>query len=146
MVREEDSLLKVFNKAPVGIIAFSNEGIVEYTNESLSKIGNLYQIDFSALKGTNIFKDQIIPDADLSEAFSLLKDGIPFEKELKKLQTITKGSISLLLKGSSFIEENKFVGGILILEDMAVLSEAKKEKEDRNNLIENVFSKINNFV
>ncbi len=146
MVREEDSLLKVLNKAPVGIIAFSNEGIVEYTNESLSKIGNLYQIDFSALKGTNIFKDQIIPDADLSEVFSLLKDGIPFEKELKKLQTITKGSISLLLKGSSFIEENKFAGGILILEDMAVLSEAKKEKEDRNNLIENVFSKISNFV
>jgi PAS domain S-box-containing protein len=146
VVREEDSLLKVLNKAPVGIIAFSNEGIVEYTNESLSKIGNLYRIDFSALKGTNIFKDQIIPDADLSEEFNLLKDGIPFEKEIKKLQTIIKGSISLLLKGSSFIEENKFAGGILILEDMAVLSEAKKEKEDRNNLIENVFSKISNFV
>ena len=146
MVREEDSLLKIFDKAPIGIITFSSEGIVEYTNQSLSKIGNFYSIDFSALKGNNIFKDQIIPGIDLREEFGLLKDGIPFEKEIKKLQTITKGSISLLLKGSSFVEENKFAGGILILEDMEVLSEVKKEKEERDNLIEKVFSKINNYV
>ena len=92
-MREEDSLLNVFNKAPVGIITFSNEGIVEYTNESLNKIGNLYRINFSALKGINVFKDQIIPDTVLGKEFNLLKDGIPFEKEIKKIQTITKGSI-----------------------------------------------------
>jgi PAS domain S-box-containing protein len=146
VVREEDSLLKIFNKAPVGIITFTGEGIVEYINESLNKFGNLYQINLSALKGSNVFKNQIVPGNDLSEEFDLLKEGLPFEKEIKTLQTISKGSISLILKGSPFFDGNKFDGGILIFEDTFVSSEAKREKEERNNLIEEAFTKTNNYV
>ncbi len=146
VVKQEDSLLKIFNKAPVGIITFSNEGLVEYINESLFKIGNLYRIDFSNLSGSNIFRDQIIPDTDLNEEFNSLKDGIPFEIEIKNLHTINKDSISLILKGSSFFEEGNFAGGILILEDIEVLSEVKKEKEERTNLIEKLFSKTSNYA
>jgi len=146
VVKEEEPLLELFNKAPVGIITFTGEGIVKYTNESLSKIGNLYKIDFSGLKGSNVFKDQIIAGTDLIKEFNLLKDGLPFEKEIKSFQTITKGSISLILKGSPFFEGDNFAGGILILEDMGITSEAKKEQDERGNLIEKVFSQTNSYV
>ena len=146
MVREEDSLLKIFNKAPVGIITFTDEGNVEYINESLRKLGNLYQINFSALKGCNVFKDQIIPDINLIEEFNLLREGLPFEKEIKSLQTISHGAIGLILKASPVFIENKFNGGVLIFEDTVVFSKAIKEKEERDTLIENAFAKTNNYA
>jgi transcriptional regulator with PAS, ATPase and Fis domain len=146
VVREEDPLLKIFNKAPIGIITFTNEGNVEYINESIKKLGNLYQINFSALKGSNVFKNQIIPDIDLSEEFNLLREGLPFEKEIKSLQTISRGSISLILKASPLFEENKFNGGVLIFEDTFIFSKAIKEKEERNSLIEKAFAKTNNYA
>ncbi len=146
VVKEEDSLLKIFNKAPVGIIVFSADGTVDYFNDNLLKFGNLYRINFSALKGTNVFKEQIIPDTELKEDLNLMKEGLPFEREIKNLQTVKKGSISLILKGAPFYEGNKFSGGILILEDIEVLSEIQKDKEERGKLLNEVFSKINNYV
>ncbi|HKJ80759.1 MAG TPA: hypothetical protein VJ954_01945, partial [Ignavibacteriaceae bacterium] len=146
MVQEEKLLIKIFDNAPVGIITFLKDGTVDYFNESLVKFGKLYKLNIPELKGSNLFKNEIFTGANLAEDLQLLKEGIPFEKEIKSLKTIKQGNISLIVKASPFFEDKKFNGGILILEDMEVLAEAKRNLEEHDELAEKILSGISNYI
>ncbi len=146
MVQEEKLLIKIFNNAPVGIITFLKDGTVDYFNESLVKFCKLYKLNIPELKGGNLFNEEIFAGADLAEDLKLLKDGIPFEKEIKSLKTIKQGNISLIVKATPFFEDKKFSGGILILEDIEILAVAKRNREERDELVEKILSGISNYI
>ena len=146
VVKVEDSLLKMFNKAPIGIITFLADGTIEYYNSSLIKYGKQYKVNFSGLMGTNIFNSDFVSEIDITEDLNFLRQGIPFEKEIRNLKTLKENSISLIVKGSPFYEFDEFAGGILIVEDMEILADVQKSKNEQAELIQQVLTKTNNYV
>jgi len=125
-LQKETRILKVLEEAPVSIISFDAEGKIDFVNSAFSKMGNLYNLNTSSIIGKNIFADEIIPDISLREEMSGLRDGYLFEKEIKNLKTSRGFEISLVIKGSSFFEQESFAGGILVIEDIRVTAEAKE--------------------
>lgn len=95
MIKEQKSLVKIFNNAPVGIITFLKDGTIDYFNESLVKFGKLYKLNLSGLKGRNLFTEKIFAGVDLLEDLKLLKEGVPFEQEIKSLKTIRQGNTGI---------------------------------------------------
>jgi len=125
-LQKETRILKVLEEAPVSIISFDAEGKIDFVNSAFSKMGNLYNLNTSSIIGKNIFADEIIPDISLREEMSGLRDGYLFEKEIKNLKTSRGFEISLVIKGSSFFEQESFARGILVIEDIRVTAEAKE--------------------
>lgn len=125
--QKETRILKVLEEAPVSIISFDAEGKIDFVNSAFSKMGNLYHMNTSSIIGKNVFIDEIIPDVSLREEMSGLRDGYIFEKEIRNLKTFRGFEISLVIKGSSFFEKEIFAGGIIIIEDLRVLEEARED-------------------
>jgi len=96
-------------------------------NPAFSKMGILYRLKISTMIGTNIFEKEIIPGASLTEEMNELKKGFPFEKEIKNLKVTDSSEISVIIKCSPFYENDQFAGGILVLEDLKVISESREE-------------------
>ncbi len=124
--QKETRILKALEEAPVCILSFDAEGKIDFVNSTFSKMGNLYHLNTSSIIGKNIFADEIIPGISLTKEMIELKEGYIFEKEIKNLKTSRGFEISLVIKGSSFSENNNFAGGILVIEDLRVTAEAKE--------------------
>ncbi len=124
--QKETRILKALEEAPVCILSFDAEGKIDFVNSAFSKMGNLYHLNTSSIIGKNIFADEIIPGISLTKEMIELKEGYIFEKEIKNLKTSRGFEISLVIKGSSFSENNNFAGGILVIEDLRVTAEAKE--------------------
>jgi PAS domain S-box-containing protein len=122
-----ENLSKIINQAPIGILTFGENWKVNYVNESFLKYGILYHFEYSLL-GANILEKEIFPGDSIIPELLKLKEGFSFEKELKSIEVLDYGSISLIVKGSPLFEENKFTGGILIIEDLKVISVARDDK------------------
>ncbi|MDO8549270.1 MAG: PAS domain S-box protein, partial [Ignavibacteria bacterium] len=123
----ETQISKILEEIPLGIISFNAEGIIDFVNPAFSKMGILYRLKISALTGSNIFEKEIIPGVSLVEEMNELKKGFPFEKEIKNLKIADGSEISVIVKCSPFYENDQFAGGILVLEDLKVISEAREE-------------------
>lgn len=125
--RSEEGVLKILDEAPVGIIRFNADGIIDYVNPAFSKMGNFYHLKTSSILGANIFEDEIIPDISFTKETAELREGYIFEKEVKSLKTVDGSEISIIIKGSPLFEENYFAGGVLIIEDLQLAAEAKED-------------------
>ncbi|HKI77208.1 MAG TPA: PAS domain S-box protein [Ignavibacteriaceae bacterium] len=128
------------------MIIFLADGTIDYFNQSLISLGNLHQLDLSELNGINIFRSKLFPGIDLKEHLQDLKDGIPFEKEIKNIKTTSGSYLSIIIKGSPFIDNDKFNGGILIIEDLQILDSTKIYSDERIELTNFAFKKINEFL
>jgi PAS domain S-box-containing protein len=126
--KREARISNILEDLPLGIISFDADGIIDFVNPAFIKMGNLFQLNISSLKGKNIFQQEIIPGISLSGEMNELKNGYPSEKEIKNLKTTGDSNISLIIKTSPYFVNDQFAGGILILEDLKVLSESR-EKE-----------------
>ena len=133
-------------QAPVGILTFSVDWKINFVNEVFVKYAILYQFEHSSLKGINILDANIFPDIDLKEDLLELKNGLSFEKEVKNISTLDKGKISVIVKGSPLFENNKFSGGILIVEDLKISSLEYSKDELQTDQISDVLSRINDLV
>ena len=118
----EPKLSILIEQAPIGIITFSYEGVIDYINQNFEKFGILYQFETSDLIGKNIFDTALFPPVNLTNDLNDLSRGISFEKELKQVRTNDGGNITLIIKGTPLYEENEFAGGILLVEDIKVLA------------------------
>ncbi len=133
-------------QAPVGILTFSLDWNINFINEAFVKYAILYQFEHSSLKGINILDANIFPDIDIKEDLLELKNGLSFEKEVKNISTLDKGKISVIVKGSPLFENNKFSGGILIVEDLKTISSEHSKDELQSDKISDVLSRINDLV
>ncbi|MFO7447278.1 MAG: PAS domain S-box protein [Ignavibacteriaceae bacterium] len=137
---------EILNYAPIGILTFSREWKIEFVSESFKKIGFLYNYDFNDLTGNNILKTHLLPDASLVDELLEIEDGTPFEKEIRNIKTAAGGVVSLYVKASPVFDEERFNGGILVLEDISILPGVVEEEKFKANAFEKLFSRLNDIL
>ncbi len=125
--KKELRISNILEDLPIGVISFDTDGIIDFVNPVFVKMGLLYNLQTSSLKNTNIFEKEIIPGVSLNVELNELKDGYPFEKEIRNFKIKNGSEINLIVKGAPFYDEDKFAGGIIILEDLKVISESRED-------------------
>lgn len=142
----ENKTLNLIDNAPIAILTFSKDGVIEYVNKAFNDIELLHGVNVpDDLVGSNIILSDVFLNLTLSNELKDVLKGIPFEKELNFIETKSKGLINLILKSSPIYEGEQIVGGILIIEDLKVLTTSKKEFALRNDFIENAIYNVADF-
>ncbi len=142
----EEKLSKFIEQAPVGIITFSKDGIIDYVNQNFRDFSILYQLETTSLIGKNIFEYNLFPSSDLKNELDELAKGYPFEKELKHIPTKDGKEITLIVKGSPFSDNGDMLGGILLIEDIKVLVTSRQSMHFKSEYIERAIEKVNDFL
>jgi len=145
-MNKDNYISELIIQAPVGILTFSVDWKINYYNEIFVKYAILYHFEHASLKGINILEANLFPGIDLREELIELKNGHSFEKEIKNISTIDKGTISVVVKGSALFEGDQFNGGILIVEDLKIVPTVRSKEELQSNQLGDILSKINDLV
>jgi PAS domain S-box-containing protein len=135
----------LIDQIPLGVLTFSPKGRVEFINQSFHKLGLLYQFNTSLLN-INIFKYNLFPPINIIDDLKAVLNGKPFEKEIKNVKTNDGNFISLIVKGSPIYEGDSVSGGTLIIEDLQILSETRKELNLEPRLTDEYINKENIFL
>ena len=69
--------------------------------------------------------------------------GAPFEKEIKHIITNDDKHIDLIVKGSPIYDNKEVIGGILLIEDLKVLTETKEKQDLRSEYFERAVRSVN---
>jgi PAS domain S-box-containing protein len=138
---DSDTLLNYIHKAPIGVLVFSAEWEIVFVNDNFINFGILYNFDASKLIGSNILDRDIFQDKNIKDLLLTLPQGEPFEVEIKKVRTLDRGLINLVVKGSPIFEEERFGGGILIIEDIKILAELQRDIPNSISNVEDVLSR-----
>ncbi|MDR3625868.1 MAG: PAS domain S-box protein [Ignavibacteriaceae bacterium] len=133
-------------QAPVGIITFSTDWKINFVNEVFLKYAALYQFKNSELDAISIFDPNIFPGNNIDENLKELGNGNSFEKEIRNVKTADGGMIKVIIKGSPVFFNERFAGGILIVEDFKVSSVTAQSKDLRSTQIENIVSRLDNIL
>lgn len=133
-------------QAPVGIITFSTDWKINFVNEVFLKYAALYQFKNSELDAISIFDPNIFPGNNIDENLKELGNGNSFEKEIRNVKTADGGMIKVIIKGSPVFFNERFAGGILIIEDFKVSSVTAQSKDLRSTQIENIVSRLDNIL
>ena len=142
----EYNTLNLIDSAPIAILTFNKNGEIDYVNKSFGNLELLYGFEYPAnLLGSSIFGKEIFPKFALTNELNEVLSGLPFEKELDFVETKTSGLIHLIIKGSPVYENEEVIGGILIIEDLKILSRSKKESAIRNDFIDNAIHNVADF-
>jgi len=123
----EKRIFQLLEEVPLGIISFNAKGIIDFVNPAFSKLGIIYRLKASTLIGKNIFENEIIPGISLKNELSELIEGYPFQKEIKNLKINSDSEISIIIKGSPITENENFIGGILVLEDLKIITASRED-------------------
>lgn len=142
----EYNTLNLIDSAPIAILTFNKNGEIDYFNKSFGNLELLYGFEYPAnLLGSSIFGKEIFPKFALTNELNEVLSGLPFEKELDFVETKTSGLIHLIIKGSPVYENEEVIGGILVIEDLKILSRSKKESAIRNDFIDNAIHNVADF-
>ncbi len=110
---------------PLGIIAFDSDWKINYINENFYKF-NIHNENLpSELCGMNILQTEIFSEVNIFDDLQSLEKGNFFERELLNLKTIRGGEISIIVKGSPLFKDDKFNGGMLVIEDIQISADVK---------------------
>ena len=142
----EEKTLKIIEQAPVGIVTFSAEGEIDYLNENFKKFDILYHFESPSLLGSNILQVDIFQNIDIKKELEELLGGYPFEKEIKQVSAGDGHKIELIVKGTPLYEEQKVIGGMLLIEDIKVLNETKNSLGIRSEFIEKAIHNVNDVL
>ena len=136
----EGFFLRLIESVPLGILLFNSEGRITYLNNNFLEFCVYHKIEINPSNTVSIFEEDLFPDNHLLENFQRLRDGYSFEKEIEGLKTFSLRKVIILIKAIPLFKENKFDGGILILQDFKV----EKEEEDPLKKIEPQWKEILN--
>jgi len=141
-----NNTLNIIDNAPIAILTFSKDGEIEYANRTFNDLELLYGFENPLnLIGSNILSKETFPNISIQEEMNDVLKGIPFEKELNFTETRSKGLIHLIVKAAPILESEEIVGGIMIIEDIKVLTKTQKESALRNDFIENAIHNVSDF-
>lgn len=142
----EHNTLNLIDNAPIAILTFNKNGEIDYVNKAFGNLELLYGFEYPEnLLGSNIFGKEIFPKFILTNELNEILSGLPFEKELDFVETKTSGLINLIIKGSPILDNDEVSGGILIIEDLKILAQSKKESAIRNDFIDNAIHNVADF-
>jgi PAS domain S-box-containing protein len=136
--KKSEELLKILNEAPIGLLSFNSNWEIDFVNDNFLKFGILYQFTADSIVGLNLLEQNLFPGIDITDELSQLKDGYSFEKEIKNIISPLRGVISLIIKGSPLFSDKIFNGGILLIEDLSVLSETKNFESAKYQYIRSI--------
>ena len=135
----------LIDQIPLGVLTFSPNGRVEFINQNFHKLGLLYQFNTSLLN-INIFKYNLFPPINIIEELKAVLNGKPFEKAIKNVKTNDGNFISLIVKGSPIYEGETVSGGMIIIEDLQILSETRRELNLEPRLTDEYINKEDIFL
>ncbi len=142
----ENKTVNLIDSAPIAILTFSKDGTIEYVNKTFNDIELIYGFEApSSLIGSNIILSDVFPGLSISNELKDVINGIPFEKEVNLIETKSRGLINLIVKSAPIYDGDEIIGGILIVEDLKVLTKSKKEFALRNDFIENAIYNVSDF-
>lgn len=143
----EKNIINQINSAPIGILIFSGDLIVTYSNYALEKLGELYNFPFSNLNKVNLIESELWHLLSLDQHFDDLKIGYGFQKEIRSIPLAKESNIILLMKCfPTYDDVQKFNGGIIIFEDFRILSETNKEIKSRSQFGETFLKNFSGLV
>ncbi len=142
----EEKTIKIIEQVPVGIITFSASGEIDFVNQNFRKFGVLYHFETSDLPGNNILQIDLFPNISIKDELYQLIKGLPFEREIKQITTNDGREIDLIVKGSPIIEQDKIIGGILLIEDIKILIKTKEELELKTEYFEKAIHHVNDVM
>ncbi len=137
--------LELFEKAPVGILVFDGNWKVTKVNSNFLKLGIIKSPFRYELEGKSVLNVNVFESPDIFPLVNSLRSNQPFEKEIKSLNTLDGSEITVILKGVPLFENDKFLGGILIAEDLKISADAKRDRLFSSDLVANLFSNIADF-
>ena len=120
---EETTAAALLETIPVGVLVFDEQYNITYLNPCLSNFGVLSAEYFENPIGKNLKDGQLFLSADVREEIQNLREKFFFEKELERQKTSDGGEITIFLKGVALFEGEKFLGGMLIVEDLKFLGD-----------------------
>lgn len=142
----EPNTLNLIDSAPIAILTFNKNGEIDYANKSFVDLELLYGFEYPAnLMGSSIFGKELFPKFIITNELNDILSGLPFEKELNFVETKTQGLIHLIIKGAPIFDVDEIIGGIIIIEDLKILTRTKKESAIRNDFIENAIHNVSDF-
>jgi PAS domain S-box-containing protein len=141
----EESISILIDQIPLGIITYSRDGFIEFINKNFHKFSLLYQFNYP-VPGTNLFEFQLFHSIDLTQDLKDIFKGISFEKEVKRVETNNGGYLSLFVKGFPIYEEENISGGMLIVEDLKILSETQTELKLKSKLTDDYLERSEDFI
>jgi PAS domain S-box-containing protein len=142
----ENKTINLIDNAPVAILTFNKNGEIDYINRAFSDLELLYGLEYpNTLIGSNILNKESIPNLDINNELNEVLKGNPFEKELITLESKTSNNINLIIKGAPIYDAEEIVGGIIIIEDIKILTKTKREIALRSDFIENAVHNVADF-
>ena len=142
----EPNILNLIDSAPIAILTFNKDGEIDYTNKCFTDLELLYGFEYPAnLLGSSIFGKELFPKFTIAKELNDVFSGLPFEKELNFVETKSKGLINLIIKGAPIFDADEIIGGIIIIEDLKILTKTKKESAIRNDFVENAIHNVSDF-
>lgn len=142
----EQKTLNLVDNAPIAILTFNKNGMVDYVNKVFNDLDLLYSFGFpSNLIGSNIFQTEMLPKFPIHDELSDIAKGYPFEKELNFVETKTRGLIHIIIKGAPIYEDEIITGGIIIIEDIKILAKTQRESAIRTDFVENAIHNVSDF-
>ena len=137
----EDLKDKIFTDAPVGILTVDSNFVINFANRTVLQFGLASATSVSELIGINLDSLNYLD----KDNFNGLREGIPFEIEMEKKQTLDGNEITVIIKASPIFEEEQFAGAILILEDFKVPIALTPTKVIENDLFNSFVKSISDF-
>mgnify|MGYP003513431860 FL=1 len=124
----EPNTLNLIDSAPIAILTFNKNGEIDYANKSFTDLELLYGFEYPAnLMGSSIFGKELFPKFTITSELNDILSGLPFEKELNFVETKSRGLIHLFIKGAPIFDGDEISGGLIIVEDLKILTKTKKE-------------------
>ncbi|MFA6027156.1 MAG: PAS domain-containing protein, partial [Ignavibacteriaceae bacterium] len=132
---------------PVGILVFDDQYNVTYLNSCFSNFGVLQPQFLVNPIGKNLKDEQLFLSGDISKDIQSLRDQFFFEKELGNQKTSDGGEISIILKGVALLEGETFLGGMLVVEDLRIIGDARNTNLPiQNENYSDIFQNLNNLL
>jgi PAS domain S-box-containing protein len=144
--KKEELKFGLLDFAPVGILTFSADWKIEFISQIMIRLGAFYNMDLNDLLGNNILKTVLIPGISLADDLTALREGLPFEKEIRNIKTSGKGTISLYIKAAPVMRNNVFAGGIVILEDIGISAGTNNSNEFKAQALDKLYSRLDDIL
>jgi len=141
----EESISILIDQIPLGIVMYSRNGSIEYISRNFHKFGILYHFNYH-VQEINLFEFHLFHPIDLTQEIKNTLKGKSFEKEIKRIETQSGGYISLFIKGFPVYEDENISGGMLVVEDLKILSETREELKLKSKLTEDYLERSDDFI
>lgn len=142
----ENKTINLIDYAPIAILTFSKEGQIDYINKTFSDLEILYGLEtYSNIIGLNINDKEVFKNFSIRNELIDVLQGFPFEKELGFFDGQSKEFVHLIAKAAPMYDGESITGGILIIEDINVLTKSQKEFALRSDFMENAISNVTDF-